>query len=157
MRRVFQFILAMVLAFIPGVIGAMFSPHGPSDVWYNALSKSVLTPDGWVFALAWTILYALIGVALFLVIRNDKTRRSKTPAYLLFLVQMVLNAMWSYMFFGLHLAGAALIVLIGLIGITIWMMSAFHVFDKWASYLLWPYLLWMLFATYLNVMIILLN
>lgn len=157
MRRVFQFILAMVLAFIPDVIGAMFSPHGPSDVWYNALSKSALTPDGWVFALAWTILYALIGVSLFLVIRSDKTRRSKTPAYLLFLVQMVLNAMWSYVFFGLHLAGAALIVLIGLICITIWMMSVFHVFDKWASYLLWPYLLWMLFATYLNVMIVLLN
>lgn len=157
MKAFFQFILAMVLAFIPGAIGIMFTPRGASDLWYNALEKSMLTPDGWVFGVAWTILYFLLGLALFLVIRNTKARQSKVPAYLLFLGQMALNALWSYLFFGLHMAGAALIVLVGLIIVSAFMKRAFRPFNRWAGYLVWPYIIWMIFATYLNVMIIWLN
>lgn len=157
MKQVFLFIVAMIISFIPGVVGGMFSPHGASDVWYNALNKSVLTPDGWVFGVAWGILYALLGVALFLVMRNDKTRHSKTRAYSLFFVQMVLNALWSYAFFGAHMAGWALIVLIALICVAILMMRAFRPFSRAAAGLVWPYIIWMIFATYLNISIMWLN
>lgn len=157
MRRVFQFIFAIIVSFIPGAIGNIYSPNGPSDAWYNMLNKSIVTPDGWVFGVAWTTLYALLGIALFLVMRNEQARLSKTRAYLLFLIQMVLNALWSYTFFGAHMTGLALVVLIALIVASVMMMRAFRPFSKWASYLIWPYILWISFAAYLNIAIVWLN
>ena len=157
MKKVFYFIVAMVLSFIPGFIGVTFTPSGASDVWYNALNKSILTPDGWVFGVAWTVLYALLGIALFLVMSNDRARAPKTRAYLLFLTQMVLNALWTYLFFGAHMAGAAMIVLVVLIFIAIWMARAFRPINRVASYLVWPYIIWMLFAAYLNGVILYMN
>lgn len=157
MRRVFQFIFAIIVSFIPGAIGNIYSPNGPSDAWYNMLNKSIVTPDGWVFGVAWTTLYALLGIALFLVMRNEQTRLSKTRAYLLFLIQMVLNALWSYTFFGAHMTEWALVVLIALIVASVMMMRAFRPFSKWASYLIWPYILWISFAAYLNIAIVWLN
>lgn len=157
MRRVFQFIFAIIVSFIPGAIGNIYSPNGPSDAWYNMLNKSIVTPDGWGFGVAWTTLYALLGIALFLVMRNEQTRLSKTRAYLLFLIQMVLNALWSYTFFGAHMTGWALVVLIALIIASVMMMRAFRPFSKWASYLIWPYILWISFAAYLNIAIVWLN
>ena len=157
MRRVFQFIFAIIVSFIPGAIGNIYSPNGRSVAWYNMLNKSIVTPDGWVFGVAWTTLYALLGIALFLVMRNEQTRLSKMRAYLLFLIQMVLNALWSYTFFGAHMTGWALVVLIALIVASVMMMRAFRPFSKWASYLIWPYILWISFAAYLNIAIVWLN
>lgn len=157
MKKFFQFVLAMVISFIPGFFGVIFTPHNSSDMWYNALNKSVLTPDGWVFSVAWTILYALLGWALYLIISNDKTKQPKTRAYVLFAVQMVLNFAWTYLYFGLHLIGVALLELVVLIVISIWMAYSFKPISKLASYLVWPYIVWMLFATYLNASILFLN
>ena len=81
MKKFWLFVFAIVVSFIPGVIGVFFTPHGASNVWYNALSKSVLTPAGWVFSVAWTILYILLGIALFLVIINKKSKINKSSAY----------------------------------------------------------------------------
>ena len=156
MKAFFQFVFAMIISFIPGAIGVMFTPMGASDMWYNALNKSMLTPAGWVFMVAWIILYALLGVALFLIIRN-RTRCSKAPAYWLFVIQMVLNALWSYMFFGMHLIGLSFIVLIALLGFSFWMTNTFRPISRAASYLVWPYLAWLIFALYLNGTILVLN
>lgn len=157
MKKFFQFVFAIIVSFIPGMIGIMFTPSGASDMWYNALSKSALTPDGWVFGVAWTILYALLGIALYLVMRSPRTCSGKGGAYLLFAAQMALNALWTYMFFGLHLIGGGVIVLVALIAVSIWMMREFRQFSHGASWLVWPYILWMLFALYLNGMIAYLN
>lgn len=158
MKKILRFLLAMVLAFIPGIIGVMFTPSGASDAWYNALSKSVLTPDGWVFGVAWTVLYALMGIALFLVInttgRNDTLKRR---AYVWFGLQMVLNALWTYMFFGAHLIGWSFAVIIALIMVTTRMMRSFFAINRSAAYLLIPYVAWLMFAIYLNGAIMLLN
>lgn len=157
MKKFFQFILAIVIAFIPSIIGMMFTPTGPSDVWYNALNKSVLTPDGWVFAVVWSILFLLMGIALFLIMTDNKTKQSKTKAYWLFFAQMVLNVFWSYLFFGLQMPGAALIELVVLLAVSIWMARAFYQIRHSASYLIWPYIVWQVFAMFLNAMIICLN
>ncbi len=157
MKKFFQFILAIIISFIPGAIGVLFTPSHGSDMWYNAINKSMLTPDGWVFGVAWTILYAILGIALFLIISNDKTRHSKTKSYVLFFIQMILNALWTYLFFGIHLISAALIVLVLLIAVSVWMMRAFYPISRAASYLIWPYLLWLVFALYLNGTIMYLN
>ena len=148
----------MVLAFLPGIIGVMFTPHGASNAWYNALNKSVLTPDGWVFGVAWTILYALIGIALYMVMRSTpRAQRGKSAAYTAFGIQMVLNALWTYLFFGLHLASPAFIVIIALIVVSVWMMRAFAKIYRKAGYFIVPYLIWLIFAAYLNGMILFLN
>lgn len=148
---------AIIVSFIPCVIGLYFTPSGASDVWYNALNKSALTPAGWVFGVAWGVLYLLLGIALFLVINNARTRQNKTKAYVLFFVQMVLNALWTYVFFGVHMAGAALIVLVALLLVSIWMMRAFRAISRPAAYLIWPYILWLMFAMYLNGTIVFIN
>ncbi len=156
MKKFLLFVLALVISFLPGIIGMMFSPDGASDVWYNVLNKPFLTPPGWVFAVVWPILYLILGIALYLII-VDKTRYSKAKPYGLFAVHMALNALWSYMFFGLNLTGVALIVLALLIAFTIWMMAAFRPISRAAYYLVWPYLIWLLFALYLNGSIVFLN
>ena len=157
MKKIFMFVIAIFISFLPGMFGVLFTPSHSNDVWYNSLNNSVLTPDGWVFGVVWTILYFLLGVALFLIMNNEKTRYSKTKAYLLFVVQMILNAAWTYLFFGLHMVGAALLVLVALIAISIWMMVAFKSISKGAYYLVWPYLIWLCFALYLNGTIMFLN
>ena len=157
MRKFFTFIFAIIVSFIPGIVGVLFTPHGASNIWYNELSKSVLTPSGWVFGVAWTILYLLLGIALFLIINEKKNRVSKSNAYWLFIGQMALNLLWTYVFFGLHMAALALLVLIMLIVISIYMARAFRLINKAAEYLVWPYIIWMCFATYLNATIMFLN
>lgn len=156
MKKFWLFVLAVVISFLPGLIGLIFSPSGASDLWYNALNKPFLIPDGWVFAVVWPILYFLLGVALYLII-VDKTRYSKAKSYGLFAVHMALNALWTYFFFGLNLIGGGLIVLVLLIAFTIWMMRAFSQISRAAYYLVWPYLIWLLFALYLNGSVLFLN
>ena len=80
MKKFLLFVLALVISFLPGIIGMMFSPDGASDVWYNVLNKPFLTPPGWVFAVVWPILYLILGIALYLII-VDKTRYSKAKPY----------------------------------------------------------------------------
>lgn len=157
MKKFIRFIIAMLVAFIPGVIGVMFTPRGASDAWYNALNKSVLTPDGWVFGVAWTVLYAFLGIAFFLIMNNTRTMQNKTKAYLLFMGQLALNALWTYIFFGLHLVGGAFVVLVALVLISIWMARVFRPINRTASYLVWIYIAWLIFATYLNGTIMMLN
>lgn len=158
MKKFWTFILAIVISFIPGIIGGFFTPMSPgADVWYNGLNQSVLTPNGWLFIVAWMILYTLLGISLFLIMNNGKTRVNKGKAYALFISQMCLNALWSYLFFGLQMVGAALLVLVALIAVSIWMMIAFKPISRAASYLVWPYILWLCFALYLNGMILFLN
>lgn len=157
MKKFWLFVLAIIISFLPGLVGMIFSPgSGVSDIWYSALNKSVLTPDGWVFAVVWPVLYLLLGIALYLIF-IDKTRYSKAKSYWLFAANMFLNALWSYVFFGLNMIGVALIVIIALIGVTIWMMRTFKKINKASYWLIWPYLIWLVFALYLNGVVSLLN
>lgn len=156
MKTIFNFIFAFVLSLAPGVFGRMFTPNAGGDVWFDMLNKSVLTPDGLVFGVAWMLLYILLGVALFMIMQR-RTTFPKRGAYALFVVHMILNGMWSWMFFGAHWIVAALFVLMGLIVVAVWMGRRFWNISRWASYLVIPYVLWMLFALYLNSMIVVLN
>ena len=157
MKKFWTFIFAIFVSFIPGIIGVFFTPHGASNVWYNALAKSVLTPAGWVFSVAWTILYILLGIALYLVIADNNKRINKSNAYWLFFWQMVLNACWSFVFFGAHSPEYAMFVLLALIIIAIFMARVFFKVSPAAFWLTIPYIIWLMFAFYLNGVIIYLN
>ena len=155
-----KFLFAMFLSFLPGILGLFVAPMmGGENIWYNSLNISSLTPAGWVFPVAWTILYFLIGLALFLVMNKSNTNRryDKTNAYILFAINIVFNALWSFAFFGAGLPEVALIILTALIVTAIFMARSFFRISHAAFWLVLPYILWLMFAFYLNGMIIYLN
>ncbi len=144
LTRVLLLVACLLIAFLPSLVGGRF---GPGD-WYQSLAKSSLTPPGWVFPVAWTALYFMIGVSLFLYLTGPG--RSEVLPLALFTVQLVLNALWSYLFFGLHEPGLALVDIAAL-----WLAILATTLTFWyrrpaAGALLLPYLGWVTFASYLN-------
>lgn len=124
--------------------------------WYASLNKPWFSPPNVVFAPVWTILYILMGVALFIIWRSPRNRTRDT-GIALFAAQLVVNVIWTFAFFGLQntLFGVLTIVPLWiLIAVTIYQ---FYKVDKWASYLLVPYLAWVSIATALNASVYLLN
>ncbi len=160
MKSFFTLIAAILISFIPGAIGVLFTPVvGHTDVWFNTLANSSLTPAPIVFSIAWTILYTLLGIALFMIWRAKRRMRDTgvSASEWLFFAQMVLNALWSYVFFGLHMATLGLFVLFGLIIVSIYMVAEFKTVSRTAYYLAWPYIAWLIFAFYLNGVIACMN
>lgn len=154
----FRFVLAMFLSFLPGIIGVIFTPIATGEnLWYNTLENSLFTPAGWVFSAVWMILYLLIGIALFIVMQTTKRRYSKSGAYVLFAINVILNTLWSVVFFGTHLPEIALLVLMMLIIVAIFMAREFYRINSSAFWCVLPYVLWLMFAFYLNGMIVYLN
>ncbi len=154
MANIIKFVVAMIVSFLPGIFGAMFAPMWGGDAWFGVLAKSVYTPAGWVFGVAWIILYFVLGIALYLIISDSARTREKIGAYAYFVLHMILNFAWTYVFFGCHMPVLALIILAVLILVAFWMMGAFMQFSKLAGWLVLPYILWMLFAAYLNGVIV---
>ena len=152
MKSFFTLIVAILISFIPGAIGVLFTPiTGHTDAWYNSLVNSALTPPPLVFSVAWTVLYVLLGIALFLIWRaKGREARGVTAAEWLFCLQMILNAAWSYVFFGLHMITLAVFVLFALILVAIYMAMEFKHINRAAYYLVWPYIAWLVFAFYLG-------
>ena len=135
----------VALSFAGAGVGSRFSPGD----WYTHLAKPAFNPPAWVFAPVWTLLYLVMGVAAWLVWRQRGVARV-APALALFLVQLALNAAWSWLFFGLHHIGWALVDLAALwlaIGAT---LLAFWAHRPLAGLLMVPYLLWVSFAALLN-------
>lgn len=150
-KQLAAFIVSLFLGYLPGLIGRL---AGPSD-WYDELKKPPLQPAGWAFGVVWPILYLAMGVALYLIWRSDGV--DKTKAYMLFAIQAVLNAAWSLVFFGMEQPWAGLLVIVALVITVGACIFHFRRFSMWASWLFVPYLIWILFATYLNLGIIILN
>ena len=154
----FKFILAMFLSFLPGIIGVVFTPVSTGEnLWYNSLKDSAFTPAGWVFSAVWIILYLLIGIALFIVMQTTNAKPPKTWAYVLFGVNIFLNALWSVVFFGTQAPEIALLILMTLIIVVIFMAREFFRINTTAFWCVLPYVLWLMFAFYLNGMIVYLN
>lgn len=143
-RRIATLLGCLLVSFAPGIVGSRF---GPGD-WYDSIEKSPLTPPGWVFPVAWTLLYALMGIALWRFLETTRTARSRGVA--LFGTQLVLNGLWSYLFFGLHQPGAALVEIAMLWIAIAASLIEFARHSRTAAALLAPYLAWVSFAAYLN-------
>jgi len=117
--------------------------------WYLSLSRPPGTPPDFVFGPVWTTLYVAMGVAAWLVWRQGHNERIRA-ALRLWGWQLAMNALWSPVFFGLHRPGAALLVLLGLLGLIVATLRMFLRINAWAALLLAPYLAWVCYATYLN-------
>jgi len=150
-----KLIASIVISFVAGAVGSLATISN-IPTWYAELEKPLLNPPNFVFGPVWTMLYLLMGVALYLV-WTSKAAKSKAVAYAAFVAQLVLNALWSLVFFGLHSPELGILVIILLIGAIVATMVTFYRFSKPAAYLLIPYLLWVCFATYLTIGIAVLN
>lgn len=143
-----------LLAFLLGplVVGAGSGLMTASAVrdWYPTLVRPSFAPPSWVFGPVWTLLYLMMGLAAYLVWRRGAATRATRIALALFVGQLVLNGLWSVLFFGLRAPGLALIEIVVLwaaIVATLWM---FWRVRRIAGVLLIPYLAWVTFATALN-------
>lgn len=118
--------------------------------WYATLAKPALNPPSWVFGPVWTTLFALMGIAAFLVWRKGTHRRNIKIALGIFGVQLALNTLWSILFFGMQNPGVALVEITLLWLAIVATIIAFARISRPAAWLLAPYILWVSFAAYLN-------
>lgn len=148
-------ITMIVIAEAAGLIGSYLA--GNMGVTYMGLVKPPLAPPGLVFGIVWPILYLLMGIASYLIIESDASSKKIDTAMTLYWMQLFVNILWPFVFSRLELYWVAvivLVILVILVGLTI---VSFYGINKTAAYLLLPYLLWLFFATYLNVGFALLN
>ncbi len=144
-QQIIGLIVCLIASFIPGWFGAQFAP----GEWYTTIAKPAWTPPGYIFGPVWTLLYIMMGVAAWLVWRQAGFSAART-ALIVFIIQLILNGLWSLLFFGWHRPGLAFIDIIAL-----WLMIVVTIFAFWrhsttAGVLLIPYFVWVSFASALN-------
>lgn len=147
-------ILNIIFALVAGVIGALLG--GNMDD-FSSLNKPWFAPPAIVFPIVWTILYILMGISTYLVCENNTDRKFKKRACFIYLAQLLVNVLWTPLFFRFKLYLLSffwIILLIVLVGI---MIVKFYKIKPLAGYLQIPYILWLIFASILNFSIYLLN
>jgi len=155
-KNIVKLVVSIVVCQCAGLLGSAFTtPAIPT--WYAALQKPPFTPPSWLFAPAWITLYLLMGIAAFLVWRVGLDDRRVRAALMIFLIQLVLNALWSVAFFGLQSPLYGFIVIILLWFAILLTILSFARISRLASWLLVPYILWVSFASVLNISIWVLN
>jgi benzodiazapine receptor len=155
-KTFWQALCAIIICEALGNIGSLFT-FSEIPGWYSTLVKPVISPPNWIFGPVWTTLFALMGIAAYLVWRERKERSEVKRALGFFAGQFALNILWSVIFFGTHNPGAAFIEIIFLwLAILVTIITFFRV-SKAAGWLLIPYIAWVSFASVLNFMIWTLN
>lgn len=147
---------AVFLCLLPGIVGSLFSAPAIPE-WYAGLNKPWFTPPNYLFGPVWTALYISMGISAFLIWRRRQEHPTATPALIVFAAQLLFNALWSPVFFGARSLALGLVVIILLwlaIAVTVVLFSRI---SKIAGLVLVPYLLWVSFATALNVELYRLN
>lgn len=144
----------IILCNLIGAIGGIWT-SSDSD-WYKNLEKPSFNPPSWVFMPVWTILFTLMGISLYFVYTSNNSKL-RTIALIFFVLQFILNLLWSYFFFGRQNILFAFIDIIFLEILIIITAIIFYKVNKTSGYLLIPYFLWVYFASFLNFMILKLN
>lgn len=145
MRTAIALLFFVAAAFLAGFIGGQFPP----GQWYASLVKPDWNPPNWIFAPTWTLLYLLIGISGWLVWKSAGFAGSKS-AMTLYFIQLGLNALWSWLFFGLHVPAAALVEILLLWFAILTTTILFWNVRPAAAVLMLPYFLWVGFAAVLN-------
>lgn len=144
--------------FIPLLIGGTSAAlSSRAMAVYGTMNKPPLSPPAWVFTVAWTILYIMMGLASYFIIVSDAEPISKAMALCVYAIQLAMNFMWSIMFFNWSLYLAAFVWLIIMWCLILVCAFRFYSINKIATYLFIPYILWLTFAAYLNFGAYLLN
>ena len=143
--RRFTLIVAVILA---AAIGSMASTSASTDSWYLLLNKSELNPPSYIFGVVWPILYILMMVSAFL---------AHKKIFSIFIIQLFFNAAWSWLFFRFQMPLIALLDIYLLIAINIYILNLMYKENKLAFFLFIPYVIWISFASYLNLFIVINN
>ncbi len=143
--RRFTLIVAVILA---AALGSLASTSAGTDSWYLLLNKSKLNPPGYVFGIVWPILYVLMMISAFLAYRR---------IFSIFIMQLFFNAAWSWLFFRFQMPLIALLDIYLLIAINIYILNLMYKENKLAFFLFIPYVIWISFASYLNLFIVINN
>ena len=155
MKNVLKLISSVVGCMLIGSSGGIFTSMSVAS-WYPTLNKPFFNPPNWLFAPVWSSLFFLLGVALFLIWRQQH-KISIKRALTAFTIQYLFNILWSAAFFGLQQPLIALIVIAILWFLILWTIIEFAKISKIAGWLLVPYILWVSFASILNAAIVYLN
>ncbi len=147
---------SIIICQLAGFIGSLFTTSSIPR-WYANINKPSFNPPNWVFAPVWTTLYLIMGISLFLVWRTGLNEKEVKIAVAVFAFQLALNALWSFLFFGLESPFSAFIEIIFLWASILVSIILFLRISRIAGYLLIPYLLWVSFASVLNFAIWRLN
>jgi benzodiazapine receptor len=153
---VIKFIICLILTFSAAFVGSIFTREAVPD-WYATLNRPSFTPPNWLFSPVWTILYLLMAISAFLVWQKGLANPAVKIALILYLIQLILNALWSVIFFGLKLPLPAFIEIIMLWTAIAFTILAFARVSITAALILVPYILWVSFAAVLNFSIWFLN
>lgn len=156
-KEIGKIIIAILIPLVIGGISAFLTRNAMSE--FKNLNQPFLSPPAWLFPVAWTILYILMGIASYLIYKNKNVffYKERDNALIFYIVQLIFNFVWSIIFFNMKQYVFAFIWLILLwIFILLLIINAKKV-NKIAYYLLIPYIIWVTFAGYLNLMIAILN
>jgi translocator protein len=155
MKNYLKLTLSILTCNIVGGIGALVT--NPNSAWFVSLTKPGFQPPNWLFGPVWTLLYTLMGISFYLLFKNGLNTPLQKRALALFIVQLCLNSLWSFLYFGWHQIGlAAIEIVLMLVAICVCAYS-FYVQHKVSGLLFIPYIIWVSFATVLNISLWLLN
>ena len=152
-KRLQLFIFFLIINFGALGIGSWLMNNGPMTDWYINLSKAPWTPPGWVFGAAWTTIMICFSYFMTVLYLMDNSTKVKT----LFIIQIILNVSWNYIFFNQHYIFLALINIVLLTGLVLYFLINFRSQLKMKSLLILPYAIWLCIATSLNYYIYLFN
>lgn len=148
-----KLIFYIVITILIGALPSVFVFKDMSI--YNELNKPPLSPPSIVFPIAWTILYILMGISIYRIMMSENI--NKDEARLIYFIQLITNAVWTPIFFGAKEYFLAFLWIVMLIVFVVAMIIKFFKIDKLSAYLQIPYLIWLIFASYLNFNIFVLN
>lgn len=146
--NIVKLIVSIAVPLVLGAIAGMFTSHAVPD-WYITLNRPSFNPPNWIFGPVWTTLYILMGISFFIVWKQEVSK-ARNLAIFVFLIQLLLNFAWSFIFFYFNMIGFALVEIILLWVAIVLMLVLFHKIKPIAALINIPYLLWVSFATVLN-------
>lgn len=146
--HIIKLIISILLPLSVGAIAGMFTAQAV-PTWYASLNRPSFNPPNWVFGPVWTFLYILLGFSFFLIWKLENSKQ-RNLAIWAFSIQLLLNFIWSFLFFYFNMIGIALIEIIFLWLSIVFMLYSFYRINHLSAFINIPYLLWVTFATILN-------
>lgn len=156
MNNAWKLIISISIPLVLGSLSGLFNVSA-IDGWYQTVNKPSWNPPNWIFGPVWTTLYVMMGIALYLIWKAEASAILKKTAISLFVIQLVLNFFWSFIFFNQQEIGWALVEIIAMWVFILLTIFAFANINKMAAWLLVPYISWVSFAAILNYTIWQLN
>lgn len=153
MKQLLLFLMFSVINFGGLAFGSWLMDNGPLSDWYTNLNQAPWTPPGWIFGVAWTIIMLCFSVYLSKLFTVIKTKQLIT----VYILQVILNVSWNFIFFNLHQVLFALITILLLTVVIFYMFFKYKKTANNISFLLLPYMVWLLIATSLNAYILIYN